>query len=100
MPRVSGLLSALSLTACLLSGCDTTTALVTTSIGIATFVQTDKTPTDHVASFVTQQDCTILHVADDEPYCQEEGTEAEEIAEALRAKEEQERLEKMQPDDI
>ena len=93
MPKASGLLSALSLTALVLSGCDTTTALVTTSIGIATFVQTDKTPTDHVASFVTQQDCTILHVADDEPYCQEEGPEAEDLAALDSAREQQERLE-------
>lgn len=93
MSKARSILSAVSLAALLLSGCDTTTALVTTTIGIATFVQTDKTATDHVASFVTEQDCSILHVADDEPYCQEEVPGAEELAEAARAKKQEERLE-------
>lgn len=92
MPRVSTLFSALSLSAILLSGCDTTAALVTASIGIATFVQTDKTPSDHIASFVTSKDCALLHVADDEPYCQEEAPDAEELAAAARARDQEVRL--------
>ena len=93
MPRIAYFYAALSLSVILLGGCSSTAALVTTTISIATFVQTDKTPSDHIASYITQQDCAILHVADDEPYCQEDVAGAEELAAAARAKEQEARLE-------
>ena len=35
------------------------------------FVNTDRTVVDHVASFATDMDCSIVHTTVDEPYCQE-----------------------------
>ncbi|MDX1401153.1 MAG: hypothetical protein R3245_04455 [Kiloniellales bacterium] len=63
---------AVTLGALLLNACDSTAAFVAGAAGIATFVQTDKTMTDHAASFVSGQDCSILHVANDEEYCLDE----------------------------
>ncbi len=41
------------------------------SASIATFVQTDKTMTDHVVSYVSGDDCSILHTQDGGEYCRD-----------------------------
>ena len=42
------------------------------SASIATFVQTDKTMTDHVVSFIYDEDCSILYTQDGGEYCRDE----------------------------
>ena len=53
-----------------LSGCDAGTTAVLAGAGLATFVHTDKTVTDHAVSWATEEDCALLHAANAEPYCQ------------------------------
>lgn len=70
MPRKC--LISLALCTLLASGC-TMTEAVLTSASIATFVQTDKTMTDHVVSYVSGDDCSILYTQDGGDYCRDEG---------------------------
>ena len=37
---------------------------------LASFIHTDKTVGDHVASWATDKDCSLLYAADDKDYCQ------------------------------
>lgn len=68
-----------------LAGCEGVGGFALVGASLVSFVHTDKTLTDHAASWVMDEDCSILHSADDEPYCQsaekiagkKEGAEAE-----------------------
>ncbi len=64
-------MAGMALSALLLSGCTMTEAMLA-SASIATFVQTDKTMTDHVVSYVSGEDCSILHTQDGGEYCRDE----------------------------
>lgn len=59
-----------------LSACEGAGAFALAGASLVSFVHTDKTLTDHAASWVMEEDCSIMHSADNEPYCQS----AEEIA--------------------
>ena len=63
-------MAGIALSALLLSGCTMTEAMLA-SAGIATFVHTDKTMTDHVVSYVSGEDCSILHTQDGGEYCRD-----------------------------
>ncbi len=63
-------MAGIALSALLLSGCTMTEAMLA-SASIATFVQTDKTMTDHVVSYVSGDDCSILHTQDGGEYCRD-----------------------------
>ena len=65
IPLIAILLSAL------LTGCDTTGALVVAGASIISVVNTEKTLTDHAVSFITDEDCSLMHSANGEPYCQD-----------------------------
>ncbi len=80
-----GLLMVLSLG---LGACSSAPGLVLATAGLVSFVHTDKTLTDHAISMATEKNCSLLHSANNEPYCQDlepEITEAELEAEALMA---------------
>ena len=80
-----GVLLALSLG---LGACSSGTGLVLATAGLVSFVHTDKTLTDHAVSMATEKNCSLLHSANNEPYCQDLEPEisAEELeAEALMA---------------
>lgn len=51
-----------ALTAGLLAGCSGTAAVVAGGASLATFINTDKFVTDHVASAATGMDCSSLNV--------------------------------------
>ena len=71
-----------------LGACDTTAGVLMATAGIVSFVHTEKTLTDHAVSYVTKENCTLLHTANNEPYCQEpdDGTsQAETEADAMMA---------------
>ena len=53
-----------------LSGCLLATGPGLFAVGTATFINTDKTMTDHALSFVTGQDCSTLEYSKGEGYCQ------------------------------
>ena len=63
--------ASIALSAVQLSGCGTSEAIMA-SASIATFVQTDKTMTDHVVSFIYDEDCSILYTQDGGDYCRDE----------------------------
>ena len=64
-------LAGLLLSAAVLSGCTMTEAMMA-SASIATFVNTDKTMTDHVVSYIYDEDCSILYAQDGGDYCRDE----------------------------
>lgn len=71
-----------------LGACSSAPGMVVAAAGLVSFVHTDKTLTDHAISMATEKNCSLLHSANNEPYCQELEPEisAEEIeAEALMA---------------
>ncbi len=68
---VSKTWASIALSAVLLSGCGTSEALMA-SASIATFVQTDKTMTDHVVSYIYGEDCSVLYTEDGGDYCRDE----------------------------
>jgi hypothetical protein len=53
-----------------LGACEPTTTAVVTGASLATLIHTDKTVLDHAASYATDEDCSILHSAHNEAYCQ------------------------------
>lgn len=64
MTRIAFLLACLvALSACELGG-----AFV--AANVVSIVHTDKTLVDHALSRSKEQDCSLLHAADNEPYCQ------------------------------
>jgi hypothetical protein len=67
----------------LLGGCAGTAAIAMAGISATSFAMTDKFPTDHVASWVTGEDCSALQAEQTGEYCRTE----EEIAAAEAAAE-------------
>lgn len=53
-----------------LSACDSGAGLALAGAGLATVVHTQKTPADHALSWAMDENCSILHSANNEPYCQ------------------------------
>ncbi len=71
-----------------LGACSSAPGMVLATAGLVSFVHTDKTLTDHAISMATEKNCSLLHSANNEPYCQDlesEKTAAELEAEALMA---------------
>lgn len=56
-----------------LAACDPMTAAIV-GVNAATFAMTDKTPADHVASWVTGLDCSLRQAADTRQYCRDPET--------------------------
>ncbi|MGE3968372.1 MAG: hypothetical protein AB7F08_09030 [Dongiaceae bacterium] len=63
-----------------LSGCDGTVFLATSAVTAASFATTEKLPTDHIASWVTGEDCSSLEMERTGKFCR---TEAEIAADEL-----------------
>ena len=61
-------LCALALPAAL-GGCSGTAAIAMAGISATSFAMTDKFPTDHVASWVTGEDCSALQAEQTGEYC-------------------------------
>lgn len=71
-----------------LSACGSTATIALATAGLVSFVHTDKTLTDHAVSMATKQNCSVLHSAKNQPYCQDlepQKSPAELEAEALLA---------------
>jgi len=65
----------------ILSGCDSTAFLATTAVSAASFAATEKLPLDHVATWVTGEDCSSLEMERTGKYCRtEEEIAADELA--------------------
>lgn len=62
------LVSAILLT--MLSACSLASQAALAGINLVSYVHTDKTLTDHAISLVTDENCSIRHSANNEPYCQ------------------------------
>ena len=54
------------------TACDPGTTLVLAGANVVTVIDTDKTLTDHAASWVTGEDCSTREALDGRPYCQAE----------------------------
>jgi len=54
------------------SGCTAASTITLTGASLVSLIHTDKTLSDHAISFAMKEDCSILHSANNEPYCQEE----------------------------
>ncbi len=71
-----------------LGACEVSPALMVATAGLVSYVHTDRTLTDHAVSYATEEDCSVRHWANNEPYCQdpnEDSSEAELEAEAMLA---------------
>ena len=55
-----------------LSGCVFSTATIFTAADVTTFIHTDKSIGDHLASLATGENCSTLNVSDGGSYCQAE----------------------------
>ena len=53
-----------------LSACSPTGTAVLAGAGLVSLIYTDKTLTDHAMSQAFDEDCSVLHVEGNEPYCQ------------------------------
>lgn len=53
-----------------LGACDPASQGVLVGANIISLIHTEKTLTDHLASSMEDQDCSILHWVDKQPYCQ------------------------------
>ena len=60
-----------------LGACDPASQAMLAGASLVTFVHTDKTLGDHMATWAFDQDCSVLYAADGEPYCQRFVTEEE-----------------------
>ena len=70
-------LASLSVVLLGLAACDPASQGALVGVSIVSLIHTDKTLTDHVMSSIEDQDCSVLHVVDKEPYCQDKpGAEA------------------------
>ena len=81
-------LGALTLLLLGLGACEVSPGLMVATAGLISYVHTDKTLTDHAVSSVTEENCSVRHVANNEPYCQNPNgaaSEAELEAEAMLA---------------
>ena len=54
------------------TACDPGTTLVVAGANVISVIDTDKTLTDHTASWVTGKDCSTREALDGRPYCQAE----------------------------
>ena len=83
-------LASVCLVALSLGACDPASQVALVGVSVASLVHTDKTITDHVVSSIEDKDCSVLHVVDKEPYCQdklgfEENLDANDRAEQARS---------------
>ncbi len=62
-----------------LAACDPATGALFATANVVSFVQTDKTLIDHGVSLAQDKDCSTLHWAEKEDYCQD-GDEGEDLA--------------------
>ncbi len=53
-----------------LNACGGDVGLAMLAASTASFIHTDKTVVDHAVSYSTDRDCSILHIANDENYCE------------------------------
>lgn len=60
-----------------LAACDPGSQAMLAGASLVTLVHTDKTISDHVATWAFDKDCSSLSLANGEKYCQEFVTEAE-----------------------
>ena len=59
-----------------LGACDPASQGALVGVSLVSLIHTDKTLSDHVVSSIEDKDCSVLHVVDKEPYCQDKaGTE-------------------------
>jgi len=68
-----------------LGACDPTTTAVVAGASLATLIHTDKTLLDHAASYATDEDCSILHSAHNEAYCQPPASDTPDALMAMMA---------------
>lgn len=68
-----------------LAGCGGT-GVVLAGASLATLIHTDKMPVDHLAGYVTEKDCSVLHTVEKEPYCQETGPDGHARLAAMSAR--------------
>lgn len=73
-----------------LGACDPASQAVLAGASLVSFVHTDKTVSDHMATWAFDSDCSLLHTANDESYCipfetEEQRRAAEAEAAARRA---------------
>ncbi len=59
-----------------LGACDPASQGILVGANIVSLVHTEKTLTDHLASSMEDQDCSILHWVDKKPYCQPRSDQA------------------------
>lgn len=60
-----------------LGACDPASQAMMAGASLVSFVHTDKTLGDHMATWAFDSDCSILYTANGEPYCQKLATEEE-----------------------
>ena len=60
-----------------LAACSPAGSAALAGIGLVSLIYTDKTLTDHALSRAFKEDCSVLNVENDEPYCQELPSEAD-----------------------
>ncbi|GAB4367287.1 MAG: hypothetical protein Kow00114_25840 [Kiloniellaceae bacterium] len=77
MRRVLSLAFSGPLLAAGLSACDPASQAVMAGASLVTFVHTDKTISDHVATWAFDEDCSTLALANGEDYCRPFPTEEE-----------------------
>ena len=63
-----------------LAACDPTTTAVMAGASLVSLAHTDKTLSDHLATWAFDEDCSILYASNGEPYCQRFETEEERLA--------------------
>ena len=68
-----------------LAGCDAASQAMIAGASLVSFVHSDKTIGDHVATWAFDKDCSTLTLANGEGYCHEFVTEDERIAAATEA---------------
>ncbi len=61
----------LAIAAPALGGCGVETGVAIAGASLASYVHTDKFPTDHVASAASGEDCGMINVVEGESYCKE-----------------------------
>ncbi len=54
-----------------LAACTPADTALLAGASLVSLAYTDKTLTDHAASRALKEDCSVLHLTDNEPYCQE-----------------------------
>jgi hypothetical protein len=68
-----------------LAGCSGPGVLLA-GASLATLIHTDKMPADHLAGYVTEKDCSVLHTVAKEPYCQNAEPDGHERLAAMSAR--------------